>query len=216
MAQDTEVISCPACNHLVRVPIDWLGQSVQCPECKAMFKAPVKMGDSLTAPELLSRPAPVATPVARKKWDAMLMLPAFGLLLCGAMGAVVNGVFVWTIQTAPDGGHAWAKQQVEAKYRWVGDDGPPETQGQRLEEAAAQLLRYFRWIFPLMLLVSLGEFAGGIALLAGRSYRLAQIGCVLAVVNFAHGCCLPGTVAGLWGLLMLFSEEGRHHFGNNN
>src|SRR5437773_1884203 len=92
MAQETEVISCPACNHLLRVPLDWLGQSVQCPECKATFKAPVRVGDGLTAPELISRPAAPGGPAtARKRLDPMLLLPAFGLLVVGFTGLVVGG-----------------------------------------------------------------------------------------------------------------------------
>ena len=37
MPPETEVIACPACRHLVRVPADWLGQPVQCPQCQSDF-----------------------------------------------------------------------------------------------------------------------------------------------------------------------------------
>src|SRR5207249_9757968 len=90
MPPETEVITCPACRHLLRVPADWLGQTVQCPECKATFRAPVRDGDRLTEPELISRPAPAAAPAAARKPDVMLLLPAFGLLFVGFAGLVVN------------------------------------------------------------------------------------------------------------------------------
>ena len=35
---------------------------------------------------------------------------------------------------------------------------------------------------------------------------------VLASLNFVHACCVPGALAGVWGLLMLGSDEGREHF----
>ena len=55
-------------------------------------------------------------------------------------------------------------------------------------------------------------FAGGLSMTRRRNYRLAQVACVLAAVNVAHGCCIPGALAGLWGMLMLSSDEGREHF----
>ena len=61
MQPETELIACPACDRLARVPIDWLGQPVQCPQCRAMFRAPVRQWDGLTAAELISRP-PAAGP----------------------------------------------------------------------------------------------------------------------------------------------------------
>jgi len=53
---------------------------------------------------------------------------------------------------------------------------------------------------------------GGLSIALQWNHRLAQVACVLAALNFAHLCCVPGAVAGLWGLLMLGSEEGREHF----
>jgi hypothetical protein len=212
MAQETEVISCPACAHLLRVPLDWLGQTVQCPECKAMFKAPVRNGSALTAPELISRP-PAAVDGQRKNLDVMLLLPAFGLLFCGVIGVIVNGVFLWKLVVDRDGGREWAMNQTHALRKiGFGTQGPLETQEQRDEQDAMQLLRYYRWFVPLSLVVSVGVFLGGLSIALRWNYWLAQVGCVLAMVNIAHACCIPGAVAGLWGLLMLNSEEGRGHF----
>ena len=212
MTQETEVISCPACSHLLRVPADWLGQAVQCPECKAMFKAPIRDGDKLTAPELIFRPAPV-NGSQRKKLDAMLLLPAFGLLLCGAMGAIVNGYFLSKLFFDREGGQEWARNQTQALQKMgLGTPGTPGTDELRNEQDSAQLQRFYRWIVPLSLILSLVVFLGGLSVALKWSLWLAQVGCILAMVNIAHGCCVPGAVAGLWGLLMLNSEEGRGHF----
>ena len=34
-----EIVSCPACKRTLQVPESYFGQTVQCPECKHMFKA---------------------------------------------------------------------------------------------------------------------------------------------------------------------------------
>jgi hypothetical protein len=215
MASETEVISCPACNHLLRVPLEWLGQSVQCPECEALFKAPVRDGNMLSKPELLSRP--VAAPaVAKKKLDAMLLLPAFGLMFCGVVGLIVNGWY--TVRYLRDA--AAAKQDIlqliqESRKRGLFTQGPeqPNERAKFDDELAEQRSGTIRVLVPIFLVVSGLVFYGGVAMAIRRHYRMAQLGCVLAAFNVAHGCCIPGAVAGLWGFLMLNSEEGRAHFG---
>jgi hypothetical protein len=56
-------------------------------------------------------------------------------------------------------------------------------------------------------------FAGGVAMIRRKGYRLAQVSCLVAALNLPHLCCVPGAVLGLWGLLLLMSDEGREHFG---
>lgn len=214
MTPETEVIACPTCKHLVRVPLDWLGKQVQCPECKAMFLAPVRVDGKLTEPELISRPAPVGAPV-RRQFDVMLLLPAFGLLFLGFAGVVVN---TWnTVRYFSDADAA--KQDVlriihEARQAKLLTDGPEEPAAQQKfdEERAAKRAKSIRVLVPLFAVMSTFVFYGGIAIITRRHYRLAQLGCALAVVNIANGCCFPGAVFGLWGLLMLSSDEGREHF----
>lgn len=212
MTPETEVIACPACKHLVRVPLDWLGTQVQCPECQAMFRAPVRVDGRLTEAELLSRPAS-ATPSTPRKPDLMLMLPAFGLILCGFAGVVVNGILLYQFISDPAGGKGWAKKQVDALRQFgIGKVEPPEKQAEQDEHEAERLARLYQWLLPLSLVVSAVVFAGGLSMVLRRNYRLAKIACVLAALNFPHLCCVPGAVAGLWGLLMLNSDEARDHF----
>lgn len=213
MQPETVVISCPACRHALRVPLDWLGQPVQCPECQARFKAPVKDGDALTAPELIARESVAASP-PRKRFDAMLLLPAFGLLLCGVAGLLVNGVLSWKVLFDPNGGVAMAKGQLGYLRQFGFGEGalPPGEKEKQEDEEAARVVGMLRWVLPLSFALSLGVFLGGLSIALRWSYRLAQVGCLLACVNFAHLCCLPGGIAGVWALLMLNSEEGREHF----
>ena len=208
----TEVISCPACNHLLRVPLDWLGQQVQCPECKAMFRAPVREGDTLTAPELISRPAPVASPSAKKP-DLMLMLPAFGLMVLGVMGLIVNGYMAYLFLGDPAVGEDLVRKQLpELRKLGFGADVPPEQQAQQDDETAKMVARFLRWFEPVAFAISLMTFLGGLSIVLRWNYRLSQLGCVTAAINPAGLCCVPGAIAGIWGLLMLGSEEGRSHF----
>ena len=203
-----DVISCPACRHLLRVPADWLGTTVQCPQCQAKFRAPVRDGDRLTDPELISRP-PAAAAAAGPKGDPALWLPAFGLMFVGVASVVVNGYLLALFLTAPDGGREWVKKQVSAVRQAGFLENEPEADDDR---RAAELTPKFAWMWPAAMAVGVVVFAGGLSIARRRNYRLAQVGCVLAAVNAPHLCCLPGAVFGLWGLLMLTSDEGREHF----
>jgi hypothetical protein len=215
MPPETEVISCPACKHLVRVPADWLGQTVQCPECQAKFTAPVRDGDRLTDPVLLSAPPAVNPPAARPRLDPFLLLPAWGLMLVGAAGAGVNGVKSWEYLTRPGAAERDIGGLTERARRggYVRDGPEDPDERERFDAArAADYARAIRVLVPVFAAVSGVVFLGGLAMARRRGYRLAQLGCVLAAVNVANGCCVPGAVFGLWGLLMLMSEEGRAHF----
>ena len=216
MTPETEVIACPACKHLVRVPVDWLGTPVQCPECKAMFRAPARADGKLTEAELLSRPAsPTDAPKPRPRMDPMLLFPAFGLLVVGCAGLAVGAANAVRYSRDPDAAKQDVRQMVqEARKNGMFTDGPPEADARAKfdDDLAAERGAPLRALVPLFAVVSGVVFCGGIAMVTRRRYRLAQLGCALAVVNLAYGCCVPGAVAGLWGLLMLGSEEGREHF----
>ena len=212
---ETEVIACPACKHLVRVPLDWLGQQVQCPECKAMFLAPVREGGKLTEPVLLSSPAPAAPANPRQGMDPMLLLPAFGLLVLGFAGFVVGAVLTYRYFKDP----LEATDDVlmlikESRKRGLMTQGPeePEARAEFDKDLARRRTPAVRVLVPVFAVVSALIFYGGVAIATRRHYRMAKLACVLALVNVPYGCCFPGVLVGLWGLLMLNSDEGREHF----
>jgi hypothetical protein len=213
MTPETEVIACPACKHLLRVPLDWLGTQVQCPECRATFRAPVREDGRLTEPELLSRPAPAA-PAPPRRPDAMLLIPAFGLMLCGIASVLVNAALLYSLLSHPGGAQGWVKERMLPELRKVGfgQKVPPEQQADQDAKDAAESARFLMWVVPLSLAAGAVTFAGGLSIALRWDYRLAQVACAVAMLNVAHGCCLPGAVAGLWGLLMLNSGEAREHF----
>lgn len=204
----SDVISCPACGRTLGVPRTLHGVRVQCPECRAYFQAPVRdAAGRLTLAQLLPPAA------ARGRPDPLLWLPAFGLLFCGVAGLVANGVLGLLFLVDPAGGEGWLRGQV-ANLRqagWFADD--PQVEQDRLDaERVSAARRVLAWALPA------GFGASGLALVGGLSIalrwnrRLAQLGCVAAILNVPHLCCLPGAVAGVWGLLMLASQDGRDHF----
>lgn len=211
---ETEVVLCPACKHALRVPLDWLGTSVQCPECRAAFRAPARDGSGgLTDAVLLSRPD-AERPAARKPLDAMLLLPAFGLMLLGVIGVIVNARTAYQAVTDPAAVRDAVRFQLqELRKAGVGQDDPEADRDRLDAERAEQLVRGLRWGLPAFAAVSGVVFLGGLSIATRWNYRVAQLGCVAAAVNVPHLCCVPGAVVGLWALLMLSSDEGRAHFG---
>ena len=60
-----------------------------------------------------------------------------------------------------------------------------------------------RWAFPFLAGASTVAFLGGLSIALRWNHRLAQAGCIGAALNVTGLCCVPGAVAGLWGLFML-------------
>jgi hypothetical protein len=211
---ETEVISCPACNHLLRVPLDWLGTPVQCPECQARFKAPACDGSGgLTAAELISRPTSAAIG-QRRKPDMMLLLPALGLLVCGVAGVIINGLLSYKFLTDPVGSKDYLHAQIANLRQYgVGADDPEADRDRLDAERAENTAGILRSALPAFAVVSAVVLLGGLSIALRWNYRLGQVGCVAASLNIPHLCCIPGAIAGVWGLLMLASAEGREHFG---
>jgi len=203
----TEVIACPACRHTVRVPTDWLGQTVQCPECKATFTAPVRADGRLTEPVLIRAPARARGP-SPKRNRLTLKFAGVGLVLVGIVSFVANGM-VLTKFLGPDGGKEWVRERL-ASMREMGlappaEDGDTDAADDR---AAAGLAPKLMWAWPAaMALAALGA-AGGVCLVRRRGYRLAQVGCVAAALNVPQLCCIPGAVFGFWGMLALLGDDG--------
>ncbi|WP_439621951.1 hypothetical protein [Gemmata sp.] len=210
---ETEVVLCPACKHALRVPLDWLGTSVQCPECKATFRAPARDGSGgLTDAVLLSRPN-AHRPAARKPLDAMLLLPAFGLMLLGTAGVIVNAGTAYQLFADPPAvAKALQNQLSEMRKFGVGQDDPEADRDRLDAERAAKLVRGLLWGLPVFAVVSGVAFLGGLSIATRWNHRVAQLGCLAASLNVPHLCCVPGAVVGLWALLMLSSDEGRAHF----
>src|SRR5439155_11918818 len=156
-------------------------------------------------PELIAGPPASGTP-ARKPADAALWGPAFGLMLVGVVSVVVNAVTLYAIASDPAAFEVAKREQFEEVAKKMGQD--PQALGNN---------PFSRWPTYAVLtgwgvLCGAVSFLGGLGIARRRWRRLAQAGSVLAVLNVANCCCAPGAAFGVWGLLMLTSEEGRAHF----
>ena len=204
MPAETEVISCPACKHALRVPSDWLGQPVQCPQCQATFTAPRREGGALTEAVLLSESKPAKTPP--KKADAALWLPAFALMLLGVVSLVVNSLTLADIASDPAQFEERKKADAVAAVKLLGQDP---------KEVANSPLAAWRFLAAVSLwciLCGAASFAGGLGMALRKWYWLARLGSALAVVNLAGCCCVPGALVGVWSWMLLRTDEGREHF----
>lgn len=205
---DTEVIACPACRHVVRVPTDWLGQTVQCPECKATFTAPVRENGRLTDPVLVTAPARAAGPSPARN-SLTITVAGVGLVLVGLTSLVANAVVFAEFVRGPDGGREWLRERLP-NFRQMGL-APPAGEANAAaddEAAAAELAPKLFWVWPAAMVVAGLTAAGGVSMVRRRNYRLAQLGCLAAAVNLPHLCCVPGAVFGFWGMLALLGDDG--------
>jgi hypothetical protein len=200
----TEVIACPACRHVVRVPIDWLGTTVQCPECRATFTAPVRANGRLTEPVLLSTPAPApAVPAERPSY----LIPGMGLLLVGLAALATDGFIIAQFLTGGDGGAGMVRSLVP-RLRAAGLVPPAGGDPDADDRAAAELAPKVGRVLPVLPVAAALTAAGGVSLLRRRNPRLAQLGCVASMLNVPGLCCVPGALFGLWGMLVLNGDDG--------
>ncbi|CAN5483900.1 hypothetical protein BH11PLA2_BH11PLA2_34050 [soil metagenome] len=223
---DPILIRCPHCQKPVNLPEDYLGKVVSCLECLAPFRAPVRDGDTLTEPQ----------PIAKSRGvPAKLFIPLFGMLLLGTAGLLVNG-FLLSDRAAAD---SLTRKTVESlmdldppeKKEWKEADKikkPNMDELQRRQDVSdnyrkemnrkidenialvpeAVKVRYFGLVTSGLVLL------GGLSFLVHRGYPLAFLGCAASVVMSPDlGCCFPGLILAIWGVLALISDEGRRYFG---
>ncbi len=219
------VIACPGCKQPLRLPTDALGKTGHCPHCRAAFRVAADGTPQLVAPSrfTLNLPRP-------------LLVPAYGLLMLGLAGVLVNGYLSVLFATRPGFDVEFARGRVFEvrsaeemsgsmrpaeweydKYAAVGGVAAAEAAGvaekdRRSEELAQSWAAGMRPLHLVSVAVSAVSFLGGVAILRGRWLWLAFLGCAAAILNVNHLCCLPGAVAGVWGILALSRDDVRTHF----
>ncbi len=208
----SEVISCPACRHSVRVPESLLGEAVRCPSCKSYFTAPTRDAEGrLGEAELLAEPPPFDSdretdrPERRppKNADA-LFLPAIFLLLIGVLGSAVNGYRAYQAISNPE----LLKNQALEMQKKLAESFKIE-----FKEQDAKLGTD---ILPLVVigafLVSLLPLFGAMCMMSTRFYPVAMIGSFAAIINIANCICLLGAPVGIYCLIKLFDPDARSLF----
>ncbi len=219
------VIACPGCQQPLRLPAAALGKTGHCPHCRAAFRVPAD------GPPQLVPPSRFALKLPRQ-----LLVPAYGLLVLGLAGLLVNGYLsvlfamrpgfdvefargrVGEVRSAEEMSGAMRPSEWEYdKYATVGGVAAAEVVGvaekdRRSEELAQSWAPSMRSLHLVSVAVSALTFLGGVAILRGRWHWLAFLGCAAAILNVNHLCCLPGAITGVWGILALSRDDVRAHF----
>lgn len=224
------VITCPnaACGRPLRLTADVVGKPLACPHCRTAIA--VTLGADGT---------PAAAKVSTaKRVPGLFLVPGFALLILGAAGAFVNGYVAWETTNNPEKAAEHGRRMVgdlrsvdaltgaSRESKGKGDVTPQDVfaavagqaarvgEQERADEAVAAA--WAPWVagaHALFLGVSVLSALGGLAIISGRWYWLALLGCVAGMLNLNHFCCVPAGIAGLWGILTLVRDDGRKHFG---
>ncbi len=224
------VITCPhtPCGKSLRLPLAAIGQPLSCPYCRSSIGVELGPDGTPGSPRVIK---------AGARLPRMLLVPAVALMILGTAGVFTNGYIAVDCATRPGADLEQARRQVgdlrnleemrgPKSATKDGDATPLDMFAAVAGQAAAtsviidaeeQMAR--TWapevvrINSIFAGVSLFTAIGGFLILRGRGYWIALLACVAAILNVNHACCFPGTVAGLWGILVLVRDEGRKHFG---
>jgi hypothetical protein len=232
------LIRCPTCQHALHLPESYLGQTVTCLECRTPFRATRREGDAVGTGgiETVALPKPSRVP-------ARLFIPMFGLLLFGFMGVFINGYLWWWFHNEPQAAVKFAEanlqflietappkpaepkvapktaeektQRLEDQKRQATDFAEKQQEAARNAAAGVDVvgMKRLRLIFGL---VGLGIVVGGFCFALRRAYPYCFVACVLSMLNTPDmGCCFFGAVIGIWGIIVLVSDEGRAYFGRS-
>ncbi len=227
------VITCPhaPCGKSLRLPLEAVGQPLSCPHCGTSIG--LALGDDgLPGLPRILRPG--------ARLPRVLLVPGIALLILGTAGAVANGYIAVDAATRPGADLEQSRRQVGDLRNLDEMTGPKSTKKEKLAEAPTPLdliaavagqaaatgvilhrdealaQAWAPAVVPINATfagVSLFSALGGFLILRGRGYWFALLACLAAILNVNHACCFPGTVVGLWGLLVLVRDEGRRHFG---
>jgi hypothetical protein len=234
MTPPRTLIPCPACGRTLGLPADAVGKPLNCPHCAAAFHVPRGTGG-------LPGPITAGVPPRRFATDLPrgLLIPAIALLMIGFAGVLVDGYLSFRFATQPNATRDYALGRAVEARSILGMGDAKETASERWGHAthaaaagAALTLAAGNFIDDdadarlaaawapsvaraswLSLAASVLAAAGGACMLSGRFYWLALAGCVAATLNVNHLGCVPGGIAGVWGILTLVRDEGRLHFG---
>jgi|GEM_PF-1901049 len=227
------VITCPkrSCSAPLRLPISAVGQPLSCPHCRTALRI-----------ELDPSGQPIRVDVIGTNWrmPKLLIVPGFALMILGGAGLFANAYVAGRCWNDPGFNAVYARARVDdlrgsenltgpagaTKKRSSEDASPQEAfaalagtlayaayQEQTDAALAEEWAPYVARLHSIFAGISLVSFIGGACIVWGRFYWLAILGCVAAIVNVNLMCCVPGTVAGLWGILTIVRDEGRKHFG---
>ena len=208
------LLPCPSCRTNLKVPDELRGKVITCLECNALL-----ISSPLVDEAALSLAPPSAV---RGGFPPRIFIAMAALIFLGIAGAFVNGYYAIQFHNDPEALERYADstlaqmvsiQMFGAKQKDVDEKWDAETTRRRAKEWVAEHGERMKTMAYVFLAVSVVVVVGGLAFAFQKPYWLAWVGCVVAMANLNHGCCFPGVVAGIWGMSVLFSNEGRRYFG---
>jgi hypothetical protein len=205
-----ELIRCPACDHALRLPTEFFGQTVECPQCGNRFQAPVMGQPPVVRPveQLTEIPTPERD-FNRSRVAERLRGPAIALLLSAILSLVCNGiglVYARWIDQHP--------QQIDAELDRRLDENPDldREQRQQAKEIALQLLSSLNLCCGGSAIANLLVLVGAIQMLRVRSYGFAVLASILALNPVNFPVCFVHVPFGVWSLAVLSNADVRSTF----
>ncbi len=135
----------------------------------------------------------------RERAKSLVLPPAIGLLVTGALGAVTFLGVAAAYLAIPDAMH-----RMNADNPFARGQQPPPPEVERAVYVAVGL------IFGINSLVVL---VAGVQMLRMRTYWLVLVGSILALLDGCSGlCCLLAWPSAIWSLVVLFKPEVKEAF----
>jgi hypothetical protein len=233
------VIPCPnpTCRKPLNLPAAAIGRPLSCPHCKTPIGVTLNPDGTPTEPVVL--PTSKRTPgMFLLPGFALLILGGAGVFMNGYIAwdaatqpgkdlvhsqRLVNDLRLsGSLKTGTPESKGTVGDAIPFElFGAVAGPAPgvaeqakkAEEQAQADEALAAAWAPRVAPLHSLFLVVSAVSAAGGVAILRGKWYWLALVGCVAGMLNLNSLCCVPAGIAGLWGILVLARDDGRKFFG---
>ncbi len=223
-------ITCPnrACGQPLNLPSEAVGQPLSCPHCRSSLHVSLTPEGSVES---------ITMAVAGWRVPRQYFVPGLALLMVGLTAMVMNGYLAARCYSDDRFALDYARNRARdlrngQEVNFLQDDTKrkeatsDELFGALAGSAAAYAVpanademtgqMWAPWIYPSRFVaMALGAFSalGGYCMLRGRGYLIACAGCIAAILNVNElACCVPGALAGIWGILMLVRDDGRRYF----
>ena len=212
-------LECPRCRQRLRVPAEFAGKHVSCPDCGHGIEVPGPTGitESAPAPRSLA-PAPAADPYAdsdpygessaneRDRYPDIgspirrpagsahgVLAPAIVMLIVACIGLLLNLVGCG-IALGPE--------------RPVDPQAPPLVQ-ELLKGGQGPMAASIQGFFALLSLVTI---FGSIQMMRSKTWGLGLAASILSMLNFGNCVCFIGLPVGIWAMVALVNQDAKEAF----
>jgi len=212
--------ACPQCQKKLRVPANAVGKSIRCPNSSNVVAEPAETGTTAEPPKLRPQPRPPEPEpepdsyeepsrdddeddYRERRWPRIerhrsaggaFMAAAICLLMVAGLGLAFDLFGVCFAVLAPE--------------QPINPQDPPlvqEIQNNLHGPVASAGQGFFA-------LLSAVTIIGSIQMLRQKTWGFALAACLLSMVNVGNCCCVLGLPVGIWGLILLLSQDVKDRF----